>query len=375
MQQESRKAQILVFIEQSENHRLLVEYLKQFYEVTAGEPTAQSTSAAALEQPFDLCILDGMALTHLWPEIQARKQREQPVLLPVLLVTARPDVNLITRNLWESIDELITQPIQKTELRVRIEMLLRSRRFSLQLNDLITRERELNDLKSHFIAITSHEFRNPLNTILGFARLLEKRDVSPEQQTDFLQRIQRAASRTTLLLDDVLTMIRTESSPLSNPTAIAIEPFCQQLVEEIKISLEVPRIVDFSYSCEANSSKAQIDETLLRQILINLLSNALKYSPVDSIVYLTVQHCPESVTFEVKDQGVGISENDQQNIFEAFYRTKTVGGVPGTGLGLAIVKQAIARAGGTISLVSELNGGTTFTVVLPIAHCGISENL
>lgn len=365
MQQESSMAQILVFVEQSENRRLLVEYLKQFYEVIVADSIAQSTSAASLEQPFDLCILDGMALTHLWPEIQARKQREQPVLLPVLLVTARPDVNLITRNLWESIDELITQPIEKTELRVRIEMLLRSRRFSLQLNALIARERELNELKSRFIAVTSHEFRNPLNTILGFARLLEKRNVSPEQQTDFLQRIQRAASRTTLLLDDVLTMIKTEGSLSLNPVAVALEPFCCKLVEEIKISLDTARTIDFAYACEADSTETQIDETLLRQILTNLLSNALKYSPSDSVVHFKVEHRPEDITFQIQDQGIGISPEEQHNIFEAFYRTTTVGDVPGTGLGLAIVKQAVARAGGTITLVSEINIGTTFTVVLP----------
>ncbi|WGV28369.1 hybrid sensor histidine kinase/response regulator [Halotia branconii] len=361
-------AQILILLKQSENRRLLVEYLKQYYEISVGNLTAQSKPASLLlNEPFDLCILDGVALTYLWEKIQARKQQEQPVFLPVLLITSHPDVKLITRNLWESIDELITKPIEKTELRVRVEMLLRSRRFSLQLDASLIRERKLNDLKSRFIAIASHEFRNPLNTILGFTRLLEtKRNLSPTQQADFLQRIQKAARRMNVLLDDVLITIKSEANSLTlNPVAIALKLFCHNLIEEIKLSLDEPRTIDFVHEGEDN--EVYFDQTLLQQILTNLLSNALKYSSSDSIVYFKVKIRPEAVVFQVQDQGIGISPQDQQKLFDAFYRATNVGNVPGTGLGLVIVKQAVDQYGGTISLTSEINVGTTFTVTLPLA--------
>ncbi|MBE9077018.1 HAMP domain-containing histidine kinase [Romeria aff. gracilis LEGE 07310] len=362
-------AQILILVEQSENRRLLAEYLKQYYEVTVENTVAQTKPVSFTDDPFDLCILDGRALTHLWEEIQSRKQQEQPVFLPVLLITSRPDVKLMTRNLWESIDELIARPIEKAELRVRVEMLLRSRRFSLQLSESLAREREQNELKSRFISVASHEFRSPLNMISGLTQLLEtKQDAVSEKKADFLQRIQKAVKRMTTLLDDVLVMIKTEVNGLDlAPVAITLEPFCRKLIEEVKLSSSYARTVHVTY--EGEHDPAYCDEVLLRQILTNLLSNALKYSSSDSVVQLQIQRRSADVVFQIQDQGIGISPEDQKSLFDAFYRAANVGEVSGTGLGLAIVKQAVDLHGGTISFSSEVNAGTTFVVTLPdLAH-------
>ncbi|WP_246162823.1 hypothetical protein [Brasilonema sennae] len=124
---------ILIFVEQSENRRLLAEWLGISYKVVVPDSLVQAGKAMPLlDEPFDLCILDGPALDHLWEWVQARKHKEQPVFLPFLLITIRSDVKLLTRHLWQSIDELIAKPIEKLELQARIEMLLRSRRLSLQ---------------------------------------------------------------------------------------------------------------------------------------------------------------------------------------------------------------------------------------------------
>lgn len=363
--------QILIFVEQSENRRLLVEYLDQYYKVMVGDSVVQSKKALPLlEEPFDLCILDGVALHHLWEWIQARKQKEQPIFLPFLLISLRPDVKLLTRKIWESVDELISKPIEKMELQARVEMLLRARRLSLQLHASLNRERELNELKSRFISIASHEFRNPLSTILGFTQYLEKQpNLPPQKQAEFFERIKNSVNRTLTLLDDILLVSKAEADKLAfNPVAIAIEPFCRNLTEEIKFSTNTPRNIDLIF--EGECGEANFDETLLRQILTNLLSNAFKYSPPDSTVRFKIQYQPKAVTFQVQDEGIGISLKDQEQLFSSFYRASNVGSTPGTGLGLVIVKQAVERHGGTISVTSEIDVGTTFAVTLPVRREG-----
>lgn len=359
-------AQILVLIEQAENRRLLQEYLRQYYDVIVGDTAVPTeTALSLLHKPFDLCILDGVALAHWQSEIQSRKQQELPVFLPILLIALRPDINFLTRNLWESVDELIKKPIDKLELRVRVEMLLRSRRFSLQLDASSKRERELNELKSRFISIASHEFRNPLNRISGFTQLLEKGRNSIEQRESCLERIQKAVDEMITLLDDVLATVKSEASRLTfNPVAIALKPFCRNLIEEVQLSTAPSRTINFVW--EGHPTEAHFDVALLRQILTNLLSNALKYSSPDSTVHFRVRCQSESAIFEIQDEGIGIAAPEQQRLFDAFYRATNVGEIAGTGLGLSIVKQAVEQHGGTISLLSEINVGTTFTVMLPL---------
>lgn len=359
-------SRILIVIEQSENRRLLAEWLSTYYDIAIADSSVQAGKALSiLDEPFDLCILDGPALDHLWQWVQARKQKEQPVFLPFLLITIRTDVKLLTRHLWQTIDELITKPIEKLELQARVEMLLRSRQLSLQLQTALKQERKLREQKSRFVSVVSHEFRNPLNIINGFIRLLQQRDFNQEQQNEFFQRIQTAVNRMITLLDDVLILGKSEADGLAtNPTELAIEPFCRKLIEEIKFSTGTNHTININ--CEEVCVTVYMDEAVLRHILINLLSNAIKYSAPDSTVHLRLQCQSEAVIFQVQDQGIGIAPADQERLFESFYRAKNVGKIPGTGLGLAIVKQVVERHGGTITVESEINVGTTFTVTLPI---------
>ncbi|MDF5719824.1 MAG: ATP-binding protein [Rhizonema sp. PD37] len=358
---------ILIIIEQSENRRLMAEWLRIHYEVVVADSVVQAGKAVPLlDEQFDLCMIDGQALDRLWEWVQARKQKEKPVFLPFLLITQKSDVKLLTRHLWQTIDELITKPIEKLELHARVEMLLRSRRLSLELQVALLQERELRELKSRFVSMVSHEFRNPLNTISGFTRLLEQRELPPEKRTDFFQRIQVAVKRMVSLLDDVLLLGKSEANLPSHAVPVALEPFCRKLVEEIKLSIGSRHIIHFD--CEDECSVLQMDEVLLRHVLSNLLSNAIKYSAPDSTVELKLQYQSPSVIFQVQDQGIGISPTDQKRLFESFYRASNVGKIPGTGLGLAIVKQAVERHGGTIAVSSEPNVGTTFTVTLPFSR-------
>ncbi|HEY9626227.1 MAG TPA: ATP-binding protein [Coleofasciculaceae cyanobacterium] len=363
-------SRILIFVEQTENRRILAEWLERRYEVTAGESGGQAgNTVSLLDEPFDLCILDGPALNHSWEWVKARKQAEQPVFLPILLITLRTDVKLLTRHLWQTVDDLISKPIEKLELQARVEMLLRSRRLSLQLQAALEVERELKEQKSRFVSVASHELRNPLNIISGFSRLLEKNDLPPERRADFLQRIQAAVSRMTTLLDDVLTFGKVEARELiAGAAPLTIEPFCRKLIEEIKFGSNTNHTIqlDCELDCENTCGTAHINEAVLRHILTNLLSNAIKYSAPNSTVWLKLQCQAEAVTFQVQDEGIGIPPADQERLFESFYRASNVGSTPGTGLGLSIVKQVVEQYGGTIAVTSEVNVGTVFTVILPL---------
>lgn len=358
---------ILIIIDQSENRRILAEWLKIYYEVVVADSVVLAGKALPLlDEQFDLCILDGQALDRLWEWVQARKQKEKPVFLPFLLITLKSDVKLLTRHLWQTVDELIAKPLEKLELHARVEMLLRSRRLSLELQVALLQERELRELKSRFVSMVSHEFRNPLNTISGFTRLLEQGDLPQEKRTDFFRRIQAAVKRIVSLLDNVLLLGKSEANLSSHAVSVALEPFCRKLIEEIKLGIGDRHIIHFD--CDDECSALQMDEVLLQHVLSNLLSNAIKYSAPDSTVDLKLQYQSPSVIFQVQDQGIGISQADQKRLFESFYRASNVGKIPGTGLGLAIVKQAVERHNGTIAVSSEAKVGTTFTVTLPISR-------
>ena len=149
---------ILLLLENKKNRDLLATWLSLHYEMVA-------EAEHALEQPFDVCIVDGPTLDRVWQQIQARKEREQPVFLPFVLITSLSTVDMVTRYLWQTIDELIGLPIEKVELQARVEVLLRARRLSLEL------KLRNEDLESFFHALT-HDLRSPLRAIMGFAEAL-----------------------------------------------------------------------------------------------------------------------------------------------------------------------------------------------------------
>ncbi|NEQ27780.1 MAG: HAMP domain-containing histidine kinase, partial [Microcoleus sp. SIO2G3] len=221
-------------------------------------------------------------------------------------------------------------------------------------------------LKSRFISLVSHEFRNPLNVISGTTQLLERYpDWPPERQADCFRRIKAAIARMIELLDDVLIVSRAEAGKLDfSPAPVAIEAFCAQLIEEFKLGSGREHRLIFTVQGECGQPK--LDEKLLRLIFSNLIANAIKYSPANSAVTLELVGKPAAIVFRVRDSGIGIPIEDQPRLFDAFFRAQNVGSTPGTGLGLAIAKQAIDLHGGAIEVESIANLGTTFTVTLPV---------
>ena len=229
------------------------------------------------------------------------------------------------------------------------------------------KQRELSDLKSRFVSMTSHEFRTPLSVIMSSSEMLEAYadKWSIEKKAEHFLRIRTAALGMTEMLDAILMIGRSDSGVLAfNPKPLLIEAFCVDVVEAVSHASKQPNRVQ--YHGPENSLPVPADESLLRHVLQNLLSNALKYSPNGREVRFDVTRENGWLVFDVRDHGIGISAEDQVHLFETFHRGSNVGSIAGTGLGLAIVKRAVELHGGTLTLHSELGVGSRFTVRIPI---------
>jgi histidine kinase len=237
-----------------------------------------------------------------------------------------------------------------------------------QILQALEKERELNLLKSKFVSMVSHEFRNPMTTIGGCAKTLQNpnRHLNETQKETYLKLIQDSIADMLRLLDKVLVLGRTEAGGLQyNPKPLNLKQFCQGLTETLQVNLSERQSVTLTYQGEDHP--VTMDNTLMQHILTNLLSNAIKYSPQGGQICFDVTCEGGMATFQIQDQGIGIPLNDQERLFETFHRSSNVGEIPGTGLGLAIVNRCVDLHQGQIHLASEVNIGTTVTVMLPTA--------
>jgi PAS domain S-box-containing protein len=242
-----------------------------------------------------------------------------------------------------------------------------------EMQRALEKERELSELKSRFVSTTSHEFRTPLSTILSSADLLEfyAGDCSQEKQIEHLHRIQAAAINMNNLLNDVLMIERAEAKKMRfEPIDLDLRFFCKTIVEELRLNDSGKHRLVFQ-SSTTEPIKACMDEKLLRQIFTNLITNALKYSPIGSMIKVRLETKEAHALIEVQDEGIGIPPSDQLRLFEPFHRGDNVGTISGNGLGLAIVKQSLDAHGGQISVTSRENHGTVMHVSLPL-DCRIS---
>ena len=254
----------------------------------------------------------------------------------------------------------------ENEVMVIIRDITKRKKIETEMRNALTKEKELNELKSRFISMTSHEFRTPLATILSSSELLEhySHKWTEEKQNFHLHRIQTAVHHMTGLLNDVLLLGKAEAGKLNfKPKTIELNQFCEELVEEIQFTTKTHQIL---FTSNQSSINREVDEKLLRQILNNLLSNAIKYSPESNEVNLDLIDRKEEVILKVKDCGIGIPQDEQDRLFDSFHRANNVGDISGTGLGLAIVKKAVELHKGRIEVESILNAGTTFTIALPV---------
>ncbi len=230
----------------------------------------------------------------------------------------------------------------------------------------LAKEVALNELKSRFISTASHEFRTPLTSILSSAELLEYYGSrwSQEKKVFHLTKIQRSVGNLQEMLNDVIFLGRAESN--KTPVDLIernLHDFCDQLMEEYLLSKQRDYAIEYSYNLKADYFI--FDNKLLRQILTNLIGNAIKYTHTSSPIIVSVDKEESGVQFIVSDKGIGIPEEEQKFIFDPFFRARNSIEFEGTGLGLPIVKRSVDAHGGGITFISKENEGTTFFVLIP----------
>jgi PAS domain S-box-containing protein len=240
------------------------------------------------------------------------------------------------------------------------------KRAEEEVRRALTRERELSELKTRFMSMTSHEFKTPLAAILSSVELLEDFGDLPEGERRELIRIVKAAiAKMAGMIDQVMLIGRAESDRLEfrpapgDPAALAT-----QVAREAAHALE--NRCPVQVRVKGTAGERLLDAQLLSHVLGNLLSNAIKYSPPGMPVELELESRPASLTFLVIDRGIGIPLEDQPRLFESFHRARNVGNVEGTGLGLAIVRQCIQLHGGTVDFESVPGKGSVFIVCVPV---------
>lgn len=232
---------------------------------------------------------------------------------------------------------------------------------------------EASRLKSDFIGFVAHELRNPLTSIRGFVQtlMLDEEAVTPDMAHEFHETIEAEADRLLDMINELLDVSRLESgrSLTLAVKPIALRPLLEKLVRRQKFSKFYTSRHELKTEFDPNLPEALMaDEDKLNQILSNLLSNAVKYSPDGGTVLLTAKRESDNVVLAVKDQGVGLTPEQQKRLFRQYERAErdAIKNIPGTGLGLYLVKSLVELHGGTIEVTSETGNGSTFTVTLPI---------
>jgi signal transduction histidine kinase len=267
--------------------------------------------------------------------------------------------------------------VEMRKLNVELETKVQERTMILQealheleksqksLSEALGKEKELNEIKSRFVSMASHEFRTPLSTVLSSAALLGKYVKTEEQENreKHIGRIKESVRHLNALLEDFLSLGKLEEGKVeAKPEQINVNEFLDEVTEEMKAIAKPGQ--QLLVSCEGGTNFTT-DKKLLKNILINLLSNAIKFSTEEGLIILDSCNAGDHLQLSVKDQGIGISEEDQQHLFSSFFRGKNAVNIEGTGLGLHIVNRYVNLLNGSIWMESALNAGTTFFIELP----------
>jgi signal transduction histidine kinase len=295
----------------------------------------------------------------------------------IIDITGRKEIE---RNMIRQQEELerVTGEIRKlnTELEGKVEertiilkeALQRLEQSQQELSEALDKERELNEIKSRFVSMASHEFRTPLSTVLSSASLLSKYTSSDDQpkRDRHIEKIKASVKQLNDLLEDFLSLGKLdEGKVLVNFKEFNLHELIQDIVDEMKGLAKEKQQIFYSY---AGDEMVDTDKKLVRNVLINLVSNAVKFSPEESSIRVNSLVEKRMATISVQDQGIGISAEDQEHLFSSFFRGKNALNIQGTGLGLHIVKRYMDLLEGRVEIHSELGKGTTIQFSIPIKH-------
>lgn len=245
------------------------------------------------------------------------------------------------------------------------EALMKLEQSQKELSEALDKEKQLNEIKSRFVSMASHEFRTPLSTILSSASLVSKYPGSEENEKreKHIRRIKDSVNHLNELLEDFLSLGKLEEGKVSiTVTRFIIKDFLEDIIDEMKELLKTGQEIKVAYE---GDEQFITDKRMLKNILLNLLSNATKFSEGGKSIWVTVSNLHHILSITVRDEGIGIPEDDLPHLFDTFFRGKNVSNIQGTGLGLPIIKRYLHLLNGDITVASRYNEGTTFRIKLP----------
>ncbi|WP_164714140.1 sensor histidine kinase [Chitinophaga rhizosphaerae] len=285
----------------------------------------------------------------------------------LILVISSTLLVLFLKRLYRTMQELNQALEKEVEKRTANLELALSHLASSQaeLKEALEKEKELNEIKSRFVSMASHEFRTPLSAILSSAALIAKYPNTDDQprREKHVGKIRESVIHLNELLEDTLSLGRIEEGKVHvHPEKISLPAFALETADEVQGLLKPGQMLqpDVQANLEVIS-----DKRLLKHIFVNLLTNAIKFSPAGTAIGWKLREENGRILAEVADQGMGIPEEDKAYLFSSFFRARNVTNIQGTGLGLHIVKRYVDMLQGEITVESELNRGTTISINFP----------
>ncbi|WP_129715887.1 PAS domain-containing sensor histidine kinase [Pedobacter sp. SYP-B3415] len=239
----------------------------------------------------------------------------------------------------------------------------------LEANQSLEKEKELNQLKTRFVSMASHEFRTPLSAVQLSAVLIERYAAQFDNPniTKHLGKIKNSVQSLTGILNDFLSLERLETGRVEPEySAFDIVKFSEEVTEEMQLLAKQNQHIIYEHT--GINSEVNTDSKILKYCVVNLIGNAIKYSGENTYIEYSTEIRDSQLVLHVKDNGIGIPESDQKHLFEAFFRAHNTGSIPGTGLGLNIVTRYVGLLNGGITFESTVNRGTSFTITLPLKH-------
>ncbi len=349
------KSNILIVDDVPKNLQVVGTILRQQgYGVTAAMNGSEALEGLKQKAP-DLILLDLMMPEMDGLEVCRRLKADMATAqIPVIFLTASNEMEHLVQGFESGAVDYVTKPFNPPELLARV-------RTHLELKHARERLRELNEEKNEFMGIAAHDLRSPLNAIKGYTEMiLEDDEVSPENK-ELVQRIHTGVDRMSEMLKNLLDVNRIERGEINwKPTPTKLTPIVHRVIESL-IARAKAKNQTLNFDSQI-SKHVMVDAEITEQVMENLISNAIKYSPTGKSIYIRLEEKDDGIQFEVKDEGPGISEADQKKLFGKFARlsAKPTGGEQAVGLGLSIVKRMMETMKGRVWCESHPNQGATF---------------
>jgi two-component system sensor histidine kinase/response regulator len=354
---------VLIVDDVTKNLQVVGTILRQAgYAVTPATSGAEALEGLREHLP-DLILLDVMM-----PEMDGlevcRRLKADPAAtqIPVIFLTASNEMEHLVKGFDVGAVDYVTKPFNPPELLARV-------RTHLELKHARQRLREMNDEKNEFMGIAAHDLRSPLDALRGYSEMILEDPALGRENRELTQRIHEAAARMAEMVQNLLDANRIERGEMK----LNLAPTDLALVVSSVAATQRPRAAAKQQTIHLENQPAPVtvvvDPTVMVQVLENLVSNAVKYSPPGKHIFVRLKKLPEAVRCEVQDEGPGLSAEDQKKLFGKFARlsAKPTGGEHATGLGLSIVKKMVEAMNGQVWCESQPGRGATFLVQFPAA--------